>query len=166
MLGDCNIVTDRVILRCFTTVSLPMLEWSLVLLLYFFISRSIGPAMKPFGKETLNLGSVSSVHRMYRICSRYSGMTCHRIVFDDQLRQQFCERLRQPSISVHPRYPVQRVPSTERDSAVLIPLMHFEGCPSIMFTHRSQLLPGHRGEVCFPGGRMERDETHEQVSRT
>ncbi|VDN40505.1 unnamed protein product [Gongylonema pulchrum] len=102
---------------------------------------------------------------MNTLRSRYSNAACsHRFTFDEQLREKFCERLRQPSNTVHPRYQIQRAANKKRDSAVLVPLVHSEGTPSILFTHRSMLLPDHRGEVCFPGGRMEPGETYEQAA--
>ncbi|CAJ1915122.1 unnamed protein product [Cylindrotheca closterium] len=42
----------------------------------------------------------------------------------------------------------------ERQAAVLVPLVSFQGEPSILFTTRSMNLP-HPGEVSFPGGHLE-----------
>lgn len=101
---------------------------------------------------------------MYEILKRWSSATVHRIVLDSRLRERFCERLKQHSIDpIHSRHSVRQLASKERDSAVLIPLVYIDRSPSIIFTHRSLLLPGHRGEVSFPGGRMEQGETYEQV---
>ena len=36
--------------------------------------------------------------------------------------------------------------------------------PWFLYTHRSYHLRSHRGEMCFPGGRMEKGETIQQVS--
>uniref|UniRef100_A0A1I7XTF4 HOOK_N domain-containing protein n=1 Tax=Heterorhabditis bacteriophora TaxID=37862 RepID=A0A1I7XTF4_HETBA len=46
---------------------------------------------------------------------------------------------------------------------VLVPLIICGSLPSVLFTKRSVKLKSHRGEVCFPGGKREDDETMEQV---
>lgn len=101
---------------------------------------------------------------MYKILKRWSSAKICGIVLDERLREQFCERLKQelvnPSYSSHPVY---RSSNKGRDSAVLIPLVYIKKSPSIIFTHRSLLLTSHRGEVSFPGGRLEQGETYEQV---
>lgn len=51
------------------------------------------------------------------------------------------------------------------DSAVLIPLVEMEDrTPWIIMTHRSYTLRAHRGEICFPGGKVEEDESSEKVN--
>uniref|UniRef100_A0A0R3RYZ6 Nudix hydrolase domain-containing protein n=1 Tax=Elaeophora elaphi TaxID=1147741 RepID=A0A0R3RYZ6_9BILA len=102
---------------------------------------------------------------MYEILKRWSSAIVHRIVLDERLRERFCKRLKQQTIdSTHPRDVVRQSSSEERDSAVLIPLVYIDKSPSIIFTHRSSLLAGHRGEVSFPGGRLEQGETYEQAA--
>lgn len=49
--------------------------------------------------------------------------------------------------------------STSRPSAVLIPLLIDADVPSVVLTRRADHLRNHKGEVSFPGGRMENDET-------
>jgi hypothetical protein len=49
------------------------------------------------------------------------------------------------------------------DSAVFIPLVEVAEEPHVIFTHRSYLLRNHRGEISFPGGKMDEDESPEQV---
>lgn len=46
-----------------------------------------------------------------------------------------------------------------RNSAVLIVLHDAPGGPEALFTKRAQHLRNHRGEISFPGGRMEPGET-------
>ena len=40
----------------------------------------------------------------------------------------------------------------ERKAAILVPLVSYEGQPSLLFTTRSRHLPTHASEVSFPGG--------------
>ena len=40
----------------------------------------------------------------------------------------------------------------EREAAILVPLVSYEGVPSLLFTTRSSNLPTHKSEVSFPGG--------------
>ncbi|KAL3995188.1 NUDIX domain family protein [Acanthocheilonema viteae] len=102
---------------------------------------------------------------MYEISRRWLSAITYRIVLDQRLREQFCERLKQQSMDpIYPPYPVHRSSFKKRDSAVLIPLVYIEKSPSIIFTHRSLLLANHRGEVSFPGGRLEQGETYEQAA--
>lgn len=56
--------------------------------------------------------------------------------------------------------------TTSRPSAVLIPLLLEDGLPSVVLTRRADHLRNHRGEISFPGGRMEGDEVpHETALR-
>lgn len=48
--------------------------------------------------------------------------------------------------------------STSRPSAVLIPLVDTSDGPSVVLTRRADHLRNHKGEISFPGGRMETDE--------
>lgn len=50
-------------------------------------------------------------------------------------------------------------PDTARKSAVLIPLLFREGgLPDVLFTLRSETLRSHRGQISFPGGRLDEGE--------
>jgi len=51
-----------------------------------------------------------------------------------------------------------------RSSAVLVLLQQGPEGPEALFTRRAQHLRHHRGEVSFPGGRMEPGETPEQAA--
>lgn len=42
-----------------------------------------------------------------------------------------------------------------REAAVLVPLVCYEGLPSLLFTTRSSQMPTHASEVSFPGGHHE-----------
>lgn len=54
--------------------------------------------------------------------------------------------------------------ATSRPSAVLIPLLNESGLPSVVLTRRADHLRNHRGEISFPGGRMESGETPHQTA--
>ena len=49
--------------------------------------------------------------------------------------------------------------ATARASAVLVPLMETEHGVSVVLTRRADHLKNHRGEVSFPGGRVEESES-------
>ncbi len=59
-----------------------------------------------------------------------------------------------------------RVPQPEplgaRHSAVLIALFEEDAGPEVVLTRRSEALTNHRGEISFPGGRVDPGETAEQ----
>ncbi|KAM3718683.1 Nudix hydrolase [Dirofilaria immitis] len=102
---------------------------------------------------------------MYEISKRWSSTTVYRIALDERLRERFCERLKQQSMdSIHSRNSIHAFSSKKGDSAVLIPLAYIDRLPSIIFTHRSLMLADHRGEVSFPGGRLEQNETYKQAA--
>jgi len=46
-----------------------------------------------------------------------------------------------------------------RPSAVLVPIVDVAGAPGLVLTRRSQHLTHHKGEVSFPGGRLDPGET-------
>lgn len=85
----------------------------------------------------------------------------------DFLRQRLTEPL--PGIEAHrlmvPYAPdielrIKHPPETARKSAVLIPLLIKEGgLPDVLFTLRSETLRSHRGQISFPGGRLDDGET-------
>jgi 8-oxo-dGTP pyrophosphatase MutT (NUDIX family) len=56
---------------------------------------------------------------------------------------------------------VQHVPPAPdaRASAVLIPMFNGESGPELVFTRRSQDLTNHKGEISFPGGRLDSGES-------
>lgn len=49
-------------------------------------------------------------------------------------------------------------------SGILIPLCTVNGVPSLLYNLRSSTLRAHRGEVCFPGGRKDANETVQQTA--
>jgi len=72
-----------------------------------------------------------------------------------------------------PRSFFYKEPKAAQPAAVLIPLFFKDGKAHILFTKRSEDLEQHKGQISFPGGRMDPDdaglkaaalrETHEEV---
>jgi len=63
------------------------------------------------------------------------------------------------------RYQCREIPSSGRNrAAVLVPLFFKEGEGHLLFTRRTDHLPHHRGEICFPGG--ERDAGDADLAAT
>lgn len=54
--------------------------------------------------------------------------------------------------------------ATSRPSAVLVPLLTESETPSVVLTRRADHLRNHKGEISFPGGRMEKDELPHQTA--
>jgi len=50
-------------------------------------------------------------------------------------------------------------PSHAHPSAVLVPLFADSGEPRVLLTRRSEALNSHKGQIAFPGGRLEPGET-------
>jgi 8-oxo-dGTP pyrophosphatase MutT (NUDIX family) len=73
-----------------------------------------------------------------------------------------------------PHAPAARPVDGRPPSAVLVPLYEHEGETHIVLTRRSWQLRSHRGEISFPGGRMDPDdpdlvrtalrEAHEEIA--
>ncbi|KAF4127790.1 NUDIX domain-containing protein [Phytophthora infestans] len=57
------------------------------------------------------------------------------------------------------RLPRQITKAYSARAAVVIPLCTFEGEPSVLFTLRSLTVGKHKGEVCFPGGMVDPDDS-------
>jgi 8-oxo-dGTP pyrophosphatase MutT (NUDIX family) len=53
---------------------------------------------------------------------------------------------------------------TLRESAVLVALADGPEGAEVLLTRRSQTLTSHRGEISFPGGRVDADETFEAAA--
>lgn len=77
--------------------------------------------------------------------------------FDPEpLRERLSRLTREPAHEWHQRGDLE-YPGLDR-SAVLIPLTEVDGALEMLFTHRSQDLEKHSGEVSFPGGREETED--------
>ena len=55
-------------------------------------------------------------------------------------------------------------PVGSRASAVLVPIFDGPSGPEVVLTRRSQVLTSHKGEVSFPGGRVDAGETFIQAA--
>ena len=55
-------------------------------------------------------------------------------------------------------------PAGSRASAVLVPIFDGPSGPEVVLTRRSQVLTSHKGEVSFPGGRVDAGETFIQAA--
>ncbi|MFH4982152.1 hypothetical protein AB6A40_008861 [Gnathostoma spinigerum] len=86
------------------------------------------------------------------------------IIFDESLRQRFVERLNNPQRTTHSRFSVMKVPENATNSAVLVPFLTINGEAKVILTERSHLLNSHRGQICFPGGKIQRGESIEQAA--
>ena len=58
-----------------------------------------------------------------------------------------------------PRRVVQTDPTQPRRAAVMLGLCSVDGIPSILFTKRADDVPTHKGQVSFPGGMEEPEDT-------
>ncbi len=50
-------------------------------------------------------------------------------------------------------------PEDARASAVLVPLLNVNGVPEVVLTRRAEHLNNHKGEISFPGGRLDEGES-------
>lgn len=53
---------------------------------------------------------------------------------------------------------VRRLKGVSKRAAVLVPLCHVDGVPSVLFTKRTETVGTHKGQVAFPGGRQDPDD--------
>lgn len=73
--------------------------------------------------------------------------------FDDDERARIAARLG--------RTAVRRLTHEGPRAAVLVPLCRREGRPAVLFTKRTQTVGTHKGQVSFPGGRMDPEDVDE-----
>jgi mutator protein MutT len=59
---------------------------------------------------------------------------------------------------------LQRAPAQANPSAVLVPLFVADEQPRVLLTRRSERLTTHKGQIAFPGGRLEPGETSLQAA--
>ena len=86
------------------------------------------------------------------------------------LTDRLAERLDRPlpgheaHFTMAPRYPARRADLSvdERDcreAGVLVLLVRYDGDPAVVLTVRREHLPDHAGQISFPGGQREGDES-------
>ncbi len=81
--------------------------------------------------------------------------------FDECIRRLEAHFLNRTPVDIRAPYaPAQGT----RPSAVLLPLVNRSGTPHMVLTRRSAKLNNHRGEISFPGGRVEDGENHEDAA--
>merc|ERR1711892_1069019 len=86
---------------------------------------------------------------------------CRRIHTDVVFNAENLTRVRQTISQLRsPRY----LRKLTVKSGILIPLCTVNGVPSLLYNLRSSKLRAHRGEVCFPGGRKDENETVQQTA--
>lgn len=59
----------------------------------------------------------------------------------------------------HDLNPGMAVPADPRKAAVLVPIVQHDGHLTVLLTRRSDDLPVHKGQISFPGGRVEEDDS-------
>lgn len=62
-------------------------------------------------------------------------------------------------VNTEARIKPEAAPISAKQSAVLIPLVSINNTLSVILTVRSEKLTTHKGQISFPGGRMNNDET-------
>lgn len=67
-------------------------------------------------------------------------------------------------VSARPDPETQLPPIHAQPSAVLVPLFSASGRPSVLLTRRSESLTSHKGQIAFPGGRLEPGESSLQAA--
>jgi nudix motif 8 len=58
---------------------------------------------------------------------------------------------------------VRRLALAAPRACVLVPLCHVEGTPAVLFTKRTETVGTHKGQVSFPGGRMDPEDPDEDA---
>jgi 8-oxo-dGTP pyrophosphatase MutT (NUDIX family) len=58
----------------------------------------------------------------------------------------------------HDLNPGMAVPEDPRHAAVLVPIVERDGHLTVLLTRRSDDLPVHKGQISFPGGRVEEED--------
>ena len=70
-----------------------------------------------------------------------------------------CSKFSDQIVPLSNLVPKQDPSKKTKSASVLIPLCNFKGIPSILFTLRSETVGTHKGQVSFPGGHLNEDES-------
>lgn len=88
-----------------------------------------------------------------------AGAPAPWLVADDVVRAPSLAQIRRALAAAGPPRPAEAEAEGARASAVLVPLYEHEGSVWVVLTRRAAHLRSHQGEVSFPGGGREGDET-------
>lgn len=81
-------------------------------------------------------------------------------IFDsDRLRAALAAPAAGPGRGDHDLNPGMELSERRRQAAVLIPVVERDGGLTLLFTRRSEDLPVHPGQISFPGGRAEDEDS-------
>jgi 8-oxo-dGTP pyrophosphatase MutT (NUDIX family) len=73
-------------------------------------------------------------------------------------RRLSLDDVRQRCAALSPPRPPQLVVPGSRATAVLVPLFEEDGEARVILTKRPEHMPSHRGEIAFPGGKVQPDD--------
>ncbi|XP_059048733.1 mitochondrial coenzyme A diphosphatase NUDT8-like [Achroia grisella] len=85
---------------------------------------------------------------------------CIENIFSQASRQHCISKLKEIRV---PKYN-KRGKAPEASAAVLVPLCRYDCVPSLLYTVRSSNLNSHSGQISFPGGKTDADETPTQTA--
>uniref|UniRef100_K3X3E0 Nudix hydrolase domain-containing protein n=1 Tax=Globisporangium ultimum (strain ATCC 200006 / CBS 805.95 / DAOM BR144) TaxID=431595 RepID=K3X3E0_GLOUD len=107
--------------------------------------------------ELLNQGKLDELQRVLQPYQDFSLEKHAKTVtpFSHAFAARHLERIRK-RLS---RLPRQITKAYTQRASVVIPLCTFEGEPSVLFTVRSLTVGKHKGEVCFPGGMVDANDS-------
>ncbi|KAG7399302.1 hypothetical protein PHYBOEH_009228 [Phytophthora boehmeriae] len=101
------------------------------------------------------LSELEAVLKPYHDFAQHDMNTQRQTPLQNAFGQRHLERIRK-RLS---RLPRQITKAYSHRAAVVIPLCTFEGEPSVLFTLRSLTVGKHKGEVCFPGGMVDENDS-------
>ncbi|KAJ0391307.1 hypothetical protein ATCC90586_010912 [Pythium insidiosum] len=108
--------------------------------------------------ELLNQGKIEELRDVLQPYQEFSvekTASMRRTTLAHAFNERHLERIRKRLT----RLPRQITTAYTRRASVVIPLCMFDGVPSILFTVRSLSVGKHKGEVCFPGGMVDADDS-------
>ncbi|KAM3957940.1 mitochondrial coenzyme A diphosphatase NUDT8 [Aphomia sociella] len=85
---------------------------------------------------------------------------CIENIFSNATRQRCMKKLKEIRV---PKFG-KREKTADATAAVLVPLCRCDDVPSLLYTLRSSNLNSHSGQISFPGGKTDLDETPVQTA--
>lgn len=101
------------------------------------------------------LDELEAVLKPYHDFAQHEANVQRKTPLQNAFGQRHLERIRK-RLS---RLPRQITKAYSQRAAVVIPLCTYEGEPSVLFTLRSLTVGKHKGEVCFPGGMVDANDS-------